>query len=376
MGLSWLTADARHGRVIEELPGALLKSSLQAHIGRGESVTVELPLPDRFPERWRTATQPNRSLLACIDDRTGAIWWAGLIVARKWGHGPSIEVTASAPEQLLERTYVPEKRFEQASQNEIMRWLGLDWLATYLHGRVEQAESLVFRDRAYGLNEDKTRLSAMQDLMKVIGGPEFCTSWEMLPDGTLGIVATAADRLGLKTGPDRVVDWSITPDEWTFDEDYSSGKGATVVTASTMRDADPDTADAAGAASQEKISVTRTADDLLAAGWLPLEERFSPETGSTSTAVIAGYADGRLAALRLGTRSLSIKCLIGDWPLNAGVRLGDDIEVDLTNPDMPAGERLTATCRVLGWAVDVDGPSGEVTHVTPSLDLLEVSAPW
>lgn len=376
MGLSWVAADARTGRVIEELPGARLTSSLQHHIGRGESVTLELPYPDRFPGRWRTATEPGRTVVACIHDDTGAVWWGGLITARPRGSGPILTLTASAPEQLLDRSFLPEKRFEQSPQTYILRWLGLDWLAAHLHGRVEQAESLIFRDRTYGLNEDKTRLSAMQDLMRVAGGPEFCTAWEMRADGTLGIVATGADRLGLKSGPDRAVDWSIAPDEWSLDDDYSSGKGATIVTASTMRDADPDAADDAGGATQEKVSVTRTADDLLAAGWLPLEERFSPETGSVSEAVIAEYADGRLAALRGGTLSLSIRCLVDEFPLNSGVRLGDDIEVDLVNRDMPADERLTVRCRVLGWACDVDPGSGDVTHVEPSLDVLEVSAPW
>lgn len=362
--LAWRTVDARTGVTVEELPGAQLKSDLSQLIGRGAPVSVEVPWPDRMPERWRTATTPGRMVLVCEDER-GRIWWGGLITERGYGSGPQLSLSAASPEDLLGRTYVPSKRWEQKSQTELLAWLGLDWLAAALYGRVEIGDSSTVRDRTYDDDSDKSRLDAMHDLMGVIGGPEFSTHWETLADGTVGLVAVAADRLGLAATPDRPVEHELYPDEWSLDESYAKDKGAPIVRASTTREGTDD-------GEQTKVIAEARAQDLLDAGWVPVEERFSPETGSVSQSVIQGYADGHLAAIREGTIALEVTMLLEDWP--DGLRLGDDVSVVLRQPDMGAeGAQIVVDARLLGWSMTATG--SEVTHVTPVLDLKGVQ-PW
>lgn len=398
MAVSWRTIDPVTGATVEELPGARVSSDLCQVIGRGEPVTVELPWPDRFPERWRVALTPGRMVLVCEDEGTGRIWWGGLITDLAFGNGPTLSVSASSPENLLARTYVPTLTYTQVAQTQIMAELGLDWLAIHLGGRVEVGASLHYRDRSYSNDDDKSRLDAMQDLMGVINGPEFTTWWEARGDGSAGLVAAAADRLGYRVTPDRGVEHEIYPEEWSLTRSYAAGKGAPIARAAT-------TPEGTEEGEQAKIVAEARAEDLLAAGWVPLEERFSPETGSKNQNVIQQYADGRLAALRDGTEVLEVKLLVEDFP--AGIRLGDDIGVVLQNPDMPpngspnmveyapglsmlvgslAGLRrvdpglwvdewgqsvqIVADARVLGWALT--STEGELTHVTPVLDVRRI----
>lgn len=395
MGLSWRTIDPKTGRTVEELPGAHLRSDLCQIIGRGEPVTIELPWPDRFPERWRVALTPGRMVLICEDESTGRIWWGGLVTEQAYGNGPTLSVTAAAPENLLARTFVPSRTWTQVPQTQIMADLGLSWLATHLGGRVEIGASVYSRDRSYKDEDDKSRLDAMQDLMGVINGCEFTTWWESRGDGTVGVVAAAADRLGYRVTPDRGVEHEIYPEEWSLTRSYAAGKGAPIVRASTTPEGTED-------GQAEKITAEARASDLLAAGWVPLEERFSPETGSKNVEIIKQYADGRLADLREGTVALEVKLLVEDFP--AGIRLGDDISLILQNPDMPPNDspnmveyapglsmlvgsltglrqidtglwvdswgqpvQIVADARILGWALSAT--DGEITHVTPVLDL-------
>lgn len=392
--LTWRTVDARTGSTVEEFPGASVKSDIVQVIGRGESVTVEVPWPDRFPaDRWRTATTPGRMVLV-LEDET-RIWWGGLITGREVSE--SLTLTASAPEQLLARAFVPDLSFTQVAQTKIMRVLGLNWLADNLHGRVEMGTSPVVRDRTYVGEDDKSRLDAMHDLMKVIGGPEFATRWEVRADGTVGLVCLTADRLGFKATADRPATVEIYPDEWSVDEQYGAGQGAPIVRASTTKEGTE-------GGEQEKVWAERSADDLLAAGWVPLEERFTPETGSVSPDVIGSYADGRLADLRGGTTVLTAKTRIENFPLHDGLHLGDDVIVTLQHPDLPRtgapnlvryapglsvlvgsvhnlrmsdaglwtdefGDPLhiVADARLLGWSLAPEG--GEFAHATAVLDL-------
>lgn len=369
--LTWRSVDARTGQTVEEFPGARTRSDLCQIIGRGEPIEIELPWPDRIPPRWSVATTPGRMVLICEDDTTGRIWWGGLITGRGYGSGPALTVSAAAPENLLERSFVPDRRFDAASQTAIMRWLGLDWLADHLHGRVEEAPSPVTRDRTYADLDDKARLDAMQDLMGVIGGPEFTTWWETRPDGTAGLVAATADRLGLKATADRPAEHELYPDEWSLDESYADGKGAPIVRASTTKEG-------TDGGEQEKVIAERRAQDLLDAGWVPLEHRFSPETGSVTLEVIGAYADGRLADIRDGTTVLACKLPIADFP--AAIHLGDDVSVVLRNSHMPqinflapgtpgadAPSEIIADARMLGWSMAPE--DGELTHVTPVLEL-------
>jgi len=66
--ITWHSFAALDGRPLTELPGLSVKSSLSSIIGRGDSVTVSLPVCDRWPANWADGTQPMRAVLAAIEE--------------------------------------------------------------------------------------------------------------------------------------------------------------------------------------------------------------------------------------------------------------------------------------------------------------------
>lgn len=404
--LTFRTVDPTTGLTIEELPGARLNGGIVQVIGRGEPVTVEVPWPDDMPDRWRAATDPGRQLLICEDE--DRIWWGGLIIARSFGDGPTLTVQADAPEGLLARGFVPDLALKQQPQTEIMATLGLDWLTSFIHGRVEVGATAQVRDRNYKADDDKSRLDAMQDLMGVINGPEFTTRWEK-PSGVVELVCTTMDRIGLEATADEPPYVELYPDQWSYEESYADGKGAPIVRASKTTEGTAELAEDGSQeqGGQEKISVEVRDQVLLDAGFAPLEHRFAPETGSVKEEVIREYAEGRLAAISRGTITVTARCLIEDFPLNGELHLGDDVSLVLGPNELPpqgsptmapygpgldmlagsildlvdigdglgldAGRtptQIIADARLLGWALESE--SNSFTHVTAVLELKAV----
>lgn len=358
--ISWAAYDPRTGVCIEELPGLRITSSVSQIIGRGDQVTASLPLTDRLPARWGLATAPGRVVIAGVIDPGGdrasdaSVLWAGWVSRRTFGSDAEIDLQLQPPEAWLARNYVPTLTYAQVADTTIMRGLGLDAVATAFHGTVTEQVSATLRDRTYTADQDKTRLSAMQDLMCVIGGPEFCLGWRLDDNGRLCLDARTAAKLGRRatdTSPPGVL---ISRAEWTATEDYGDGKGGTVFTGVATREGN------------DRVTVTRTADTLLSAGYLQLERRWQPDTGATTSAAIAAYVDAALAGQQGGTLTYSISAHLDDIMPGRDFGLGDDVAIDLTNPDLP-GLDVSATMRLLGWVADPDPVSGDITSVSPIL---------
>ena len=355
--IRWASYDARTGVCIEELPGLRITSSISQIIGRGDQATASLPIADRLPARWRVATDPGRAVIAGVieqGDRVedAVVVWAGWVARRQYGDGPEIQIQLQPPEEWLARNYVPTSTYAQVSETAIMRQLGLDQLAAQFHGWVEEVPSAYKRDRSYTHDQDKTRLSAMQDLMRVIAGPEFATGWCLDAQGRLCLVGRTAPRLGRRAAPDPPV--LISRASWSVVEDYSDGRGATIVTGVATREGDG------------RVVVTRRDQGLIDQGYLELERRWQPDTGATSPAVIASYVDAAMASQRLGTTTYQISVHLDDILPGRDMDLGDDIAIDLANPDLP-GVDVTTTMRLLGWVAGPDPVSGEITQITPVL---------
>ncbi len=355
--IRWAAYDARTGVPIEELPGLRVTSSISQIIGRGDQVTVSLPITDRLPDRWRIATDPGRAVIAGVieqGDRVedSVVIWAGWVARRQYGDGPEIQLQLQPAEEWLARNFVPTSTYSQVSETAIMRGLGLDLLAAQFHGWVEEIPSARPRDRSYTADQDKTRLSAMQDLMRVIDGPEFATEWRIDSQGLLCLVGRTASRLGRRADPDPSV--LISRAAWSVTEDFSDGRGATIFTGVATREGD------------ERVVVTRRADHLIDQGYLEVERRWQPDTGATASAVIASYVDAAYAAQQLGTTTYQIRVHLDDVLPGRDFGLGDDVAIDLANPDLPGADHST-TMRLLGWVADPDPVSGEIVQISPIL---------
>ena len=92
--IQWVVCDPATGQVIESLPGLRLESSLPSYVGKGDKVSVSLPVMQR-PARWQLACEPNRVLLvAHHDDEPQTVLWAGPIQTLEYGSGSTITMSA------------------------------------------------------------------------------------------------------------------------------------------------------------------------------------------------------------------------------------------------------------------------------------------
>ena len=354
--IHWAAYDPRTGDVLEDLPGLRITSSISQIIGRGDAVTAALPITDRLTDRWRTATTPKRVVIAGIHDPGGpnpadaTVLWAGWVDHREYGSGPEIVLRLQPPEEWLARNYIAAQAHTQQPGTAIMRSLGLDRVAAQFHGDVIERVSSKLHDRTYTDDQDKTCLSAMQDLMRIIDGVEFALTWRIDDDGRLCLVATTAQKLGRRATLEQPAGVLLDRAEWSLAEDA----GSTIWTGVATREGD------------ERVAVTRRADHLISQGYLELERRWQPDTGSVSESIIAGYVDAARTAEQDGISALDITVHLDDVMPGRDIGLGDDVVVELTNPDLP-GVEISTTLRLLGWVADPDPQSGEITQIKPVL---------
>lgn len=131
---------------------------------------------------------------------------------------------------------------------------------------------------------------------------------------------------------------SIT--EYDYTEDYSNGKGANHVVATSSGEGDvrPQSAPARDEAA-------------LAAGWPRYEYRYSPSTSIKEVDTLNAHARSALALLRLGSRTLTMTARTSVAPvLGVEWNQGDDIEADVTSDRHPDG--FTLVGRAVGYQLD------------------------
>lgn len=352
MSIQWVACDPATGEVIESLPGLRLESSLPCYVGRGDNVSLSLPVVQR-PARWLIATEPDRVLLvAHHDDDAQTILWAGLCTYREYGSDAVIKLTAQSVDGWLASQYTGTRLGLYSATKDHCEMLA-DFLApaaTDLHGRVDLTLCGTTLTYTVTDSDDKTCADVASYLMG-LGLAEYRISWEWDTLGALVCVVTVAPHIG-STEP-AVLLSGVT---WALSSDFSAGKGATRVTA---------TATTSGSVRNQASAV---AAELEAAGYVPVEYRTTPDTGVTSTLMLGQWSASRLAGMKGGTVGVAIT-FHPDNPnlIGRDFQVGDVIEVDLENPDMPE-IAATMVARMVGWTADADRSSGEITKITPVLE--------
>lgn len=358
VAIKWLTVEPSTGRIIEELPGVRMNSSLPTIMGRsGGQVSLSLPIADRLPDRWELATEPFRTLVvAHYDDDQRTVAWVGTVVRRTRGSGPTIDLELTDVIGWMERSdrMPPDSDYVQWDQCDIVANLLFNFIDLYIHGETDVTPSGILRDRDYTQSPDKTRVSAAQDLSAVINGPEWCINYRWDENGALVPIGTVAQRLGRQAVGQQPETFSNV--DWTLVEDYSEGKGATIVTAVGPNEGD------------RRTECYAFANDLINAGYLRVEYRYTPDTGSNDAKIIQSYADQKLADIKLGTDTYSFSVPLADLNILPGrdITIGDDVAVDLSNPDLPS-INTEFRARMIGWVIEPDPDSGQAVSMTPIL---------
>ena len=362
MGLSWVATEAKTGIIIADLP-LLQVDKVKSVIGRYDSTPATLPLPEA-PENWLRATQAGATNMILLADNPadpahGIPLWGGMVTIRKRTAGNLIPMTLASLESYLDRRYVGDYAPVGVGQNDIINYLMTNYvIASGVPFRVAFSGSGTARDRTYADQDNMTVYSAMQNLMGVIGGPEWTVGWEwqanperitpvMYVSSRIGTAAPAAsgpnatfemDRLG---GP--VTDFLYT-------EDYSNGKGATSVIANST-----------GTTAARPRSAPQSIADLSRPKF---EYRFTPSTSISVTATLDSYALAAVTALDGGTNSIGLSGEIPDSPrLGIDWNIGDDIGYQLgmdgSLPSLPGG--ISGIARAVGWEMTL----GNTQIITP-----------
>ncbi len=316
---------------------------------------------NRVQVGWRDLTAPWARYLVAIDDQDQPVW-GGWVVSRTFSQDDSVQLGLASWEAYLDRRYVADGDYPGAEQCELIRsivnatpggWPAFQWDVT---------AGSTLRDRTYADTDDKTILSAMQELAGVAGGPEWTVRWVHLTDPERYMpVLTVADHLGSQPtagmAPSVVLDMPGNLASFQLADDWSQGAGANWVVATTSASGDV----------RPQSDPASYADPVRPR----IEFRFTPATAIDDLDVLQGHATAALAKLKDGQGAWSLTAHVDDVDAFA---VGDVIGYQISHPAVcdrdQSGDLIpvASTGRAVGWERSLDG----VETITPILASTEI----
>lgn len=341
----WLAVRLITGHVIGELPHLQVRK-LEYRIGQMTSSEAVLPW-EGIPSNWQDLTLPYGTALLLTSGHT--VLWGGIIIKRerKLGAG-GMTLTLSTIEHYLDSVYIRSAKYKQLPQTKIAANLVDITESTGLHVVPDIGDSTILRDRTYDETQNKTILSAIQELSGVINGPEWVTGWRETEDNRFTPVIIIRDVLG-QYREQAVFDESSMAD-FTILEDYSTGYGANRVQATSSAE------DSESALSdwQEYQDPARPA----------IEYKYQAGTSITRKNTLNEHAKAELETLKNGTITITFTSALTTSP-RPGVDwdIGDIVNYRLSTatdylPDFDHG-----WVRIIGYDLDYS----QAWQLTPML---------
>jgi hypothetical protein len=328
-GVNFLAVSLADGHVLCELPD-LQVSEMIIRLEEASSTSATLSLRNA-PVNWEPATRAYCCAVLAVTDSMLPLW-GGIVVKRSRELGAGVvTLTLETVETYLSRLYMPAVSFSKQQQSEIFRQLvDLCMSGHDFNYALDIEDSAVIRDRQYTA-DNKTLLSALQDLGSVINGIEWESYWRADGDGSFTPVFHCADRLG-GTMPMHVALSQLAAA--TYLEDYSSSYGANRVQA-----------------------VSGSGDTALRSSWHQVEQPSRPVVDyiySANDSVVVqdtleGYAAQNLKALQDGTNTLTVGLPLLDslsfWTL---IRMGDSLVIDFDDDNVCFPDVREYAARIIG----------------------------
>jgi hypothetical protein len=251
--LQWVVCDFTTGNLLADLPDVTAQSALRSTIGQYETNTVTMPLSSA-PSDWVQVTRPYAANLIALDEN-GLPVWGGPIVQRPRDQGDSVAFPVASAEAYFDRRFVSPAVSSTVITTPTYGYyagfdqnaLAADLVTRYvLAGKAGlpgmpvrvayTASAQPTRTHIYSDADDKTIYSALQDLSGILGGPEWTVTWEWQHNPErITPVFTVQDRIGRApvTGLSPAATFEIPGPVSSLShmEDYSSGKGANIITA-------------------------------------------------------------------------------------------------------------------------------------------------
>jgi len=373
-GMEWIATEARTGRIITDLPH-LSVPRIAAVLGSYTTALASLPVPSA-PEPWQRATKSGATVMILLDD--GAPQWGGMVITDEPSTDDEIPLSLITIEGRLDGIFIRDDlTYTATGQNAIVADLIARYVVDGAGGRngfpirVEGGTGGTVRDRKYKDADDKSVLSALTELAGVDGGPEWTIGFEHLTNPERYCpVLYVGDRIGVSpiAGLAPAATFDMASVTWAaLKRDFSAGKGATDVMASSSAVAD--------VRPQSPHQTSADPDRPR------VEHRFTPSTSISVVSTLTAHAARVLADMANGARTLSLMAALSEAPrLGRDWALGDDVGfvvggVDSTGrdtvPAFPGG--LSGSARCIGWEMTLPA-AGVVGTITPTLVLPGESA--
>lgn len=362
MGLSWVATEAKTGIIIADLPDLDVKS-VKSVIGRYDTTPATLPLPTA-PENWLRATQAGATHLHLLADNPndpahGIPLWGARVTTRERTEGDVVQMTLATLESYTDVRYVGDYAPVGVGQNSIISAIFAAYvIAGTPNGgvpfRVVTSGTNTARDRTYQNQNNTTVYSSLQDLMGVIGGPEWTVGWEwQTSPERITPVLYVSSRIGTaSTSPAAVFEMPGPVKTFKYMENFANGKGANLVIASS---------------SGTTTARPQSAPQSVVDGARPtIEYRWTPSTSISDVATLNSYALAAVTAMDGGTNSVEMSAVMAEAPqLGTDWFIGDDLgySIGVTGvvPAFPAG--FAGVARAIGFQVDIS----DIPVITPIL---------
>lgn len=350
--LLWYGCDLATGGIIEDLPSLRPTSPLSRRLGAHVSLNFELDLGGA-PSGWEAATDQGRTLLVAVDPVIDQPIWAGQVLTRDGGSSQTVSLGVATLEAYLERRYTGNQDHVQQDQATIATALMAAPLTQGPPFVMDAPPTGILMDLSINDGDDRTVLSALQELMGMEGGPEWTVDVEWASAAHTGFVLPVRVRpaIGIQTPtPEGTFDYPGSITSYNLAESYETGKGATAVQARGEGEGD-----------SRLSSASLVATELESIGWPRYVHRFTPAIGITDPDQLDAHAAKALALMRTGAQVWTCEAVASqaprlgrDWSLGDSVRLCVD-----ASPRHPTGADVVARA----WSWELDTKSDRITPV-------------
>ena len=347
--IQWLAVEIVSGQVIGELPD-LQASTLSVRMEDITSTEAQLPY-DKAPDNWLELTTPYKIALILVRDHIPQ--WGGIIIKRERELANNgITLTLSTIEHYLDSVYVKTVSYRHTQQTKIAGNLVNLTEAHRFYVQPDVGESIYLRDRDYDETQNKTVLSALQELSNVINGPEWYGTWRETDAGHYQPSIVIRDTIG-QYRQQAVFEESAMA-KLTVLEDYSTGYGANMVQATSSADG-----------GENPLSNWQVYNDFARP---VIEYKYQAGTSITRLDTLNQHALNELNSIKNGTTTISFTTSLENSP-QPGIdwNLGDIVKYQLSSvsqylPDFDSGK-----VRIIGYDLDYS----QAWQLTPLLRPVE-----
>lgn len=289
LDLRWVSVSMVDGHVLAEFPDTQW-STLESRLNDYATSTVTIPW-DSMPVNWFDATTPAKVafLLLAGDNPI----WGGWVQERQRNLGdPALSLSLVTIEGYFERVILDTHTFRQVGQTEIAALLVTNEATRRSCIIVDPllGVSAVKRDRTYLDKDDKTLLSALQDLSNVTNGIDWTVQWRYEGGSVYKPHVIIADYIGTFEPVTTFNVESLT--SFSVNDSYTSDNGANRVRATSSADGDV-------RPQSPWLEDTDTSRPLF-------ERSFTPSSSITNINTLTAHAQAEITQTKDGAHFVSL----------------------------------------------------------------------